>query len=33
MDCPSVADTMANLRDFVLDRQDEVVEFEMTHFK
>lgn len=30
MDCPSVADTMANLRDFVLDGQDEVVDFEMS---
>ena len=25
MDCPSIADTMASLRDFVLDNQDEVV--------
>ena len=30
MDCPSVADTMANLRDFILDGQDEVGDFEMS---
>ena len=28
MDCSSVADTMANLRDFVLDGQDEVGDFQ-----
>ena len=30
MDCPSVADTMANLRDFILDGQDEVGDFELS---